>query len=463
MRKIKPNAKEISKEKLAELKANAKGILADHRRTLFNDFPFCGSVIMSLDIVPTRDARLATAACDGRHIFFDIDFLSSLTPDFVKFVLAHEVFHALMAHFMRGNGYDDHSRANIAMDLEVNQLLTREGLSCPPDGCMPKKFHVPEGLSFEEYYKLLGDKPQQSIMQQMMQGNSDTNVDGDTSNDPNSSGNSNSSVKGQFDKHLSPSDNVAQLKPDESLCDKWGKLGFDPDYSPALSDAEVKESAEHMREAAISAAQNYEKQRGTLPGHLAQFVDKLTKPEVPWQEVLASFVTRVVGSDPDWNRPNRRFVHSRLYLPSHTSESVKLGVIIDTSGSTATDIPKFLGEVNGIVRAFSGYSLTIVQVDTTVNSVETYSDDNPLDLEHSKFNVRGGGGTEIYPGFKYFLENPDDVEVDALVCFTDGYTEDFSEDMDPGIPTLWVVTKDGNTKNIHFGEICQFKNNSSEA
>ena len=104
-----------------------------------------------------------------------------------------------------------------------------------------------------------------------------------------------------------------------------------------------------------------------------------------------------------------------------------------------------------------------MQVDTTVNSAETYSDDNPLDLEHTKFNVCGGGGTEIYPGFKYFLENSDDVDVDALVCFTDGYTEDFSEDMDPGIPTLWVVTKDGNTKNIHFGEICQFKNDSPEA
>lgn len=462
MRKIKVSAKDITPEKLKDLKQNAVRILADHRRSLLNDFPFTGAVIMSLDIVPTRDLRLSTAACDGKRIYFDIEFLASLSPEHAKFVLSHETWHALLAHMLRGEGFSDHARMNIAMDLEVNQLLVKEGLSCPPDGCMPRKFNVPDGLSAEEYYKLLS---KQSNQQLQASAGSGADADGDLSenlNDPNNSGNANGKLKGQFDKHLSESDNVAQLKPDTEagISDRWGKVGFDPDYNPGLSGDQLKKNAEHMREAAISAAQSYEKQRGSLPGHLAGFVEKITKAEIPWQDVLASFVTRTIGSDPDWNRPNRRFVHSGTYLPSHTSESVKIGVVLDTSGSTESDIPKFLGELNGIVKAFSGYSLTILQVDTQVHESKTYSEDEPLDLEHDKFEVKGLGGTTLEPGFRWFYEN--DCEVDAIVCFTDGCCEKFDESMDPGIPVLWMITKGGSKDDKAFGEICEFKNDSNE-
>lgn len=461
MRKIKVNAKEITPEKLAELRRNAAGILADHRRSLLNDFPFTGSVLMSLNIIPTRDIRLPTAACDGKNIYFDIDFLSSLSSEHAKFVLGHELWHALLAHMMRGKGFDDHERMNIAMDLEVNQLLVKEGLICPPDGCMPSKFKVPEGKSAEEYYKLLSSTPNSSL--KMLANGGGIDSDEIPSNDPNTSGNSSGKLKGQFDKHLSSSDNVAQLKPDDevNVCDKWGKLDFDPNYNPGLSRSQLKENAEKMREAAISAAQTYERSRGTLPGHLAVFVEKITKAEISWQEVLSSFVTRCIGSDPDWNRPNRRFAYSKTYLPSHTSESIHLGVIIDTSGSTQNDIPKFLGEVNGIVEAFSGYSLTVLQVDTHVNDVQTYGEDNPLDLLHTHFEVKGCGGTTLYPGFEWFQEN-DENDVDAIICFTDGECEAFTTDMDPGIPVLWVITKDGNKDNKAFGEICMFKNEAGE-
>ena len=469
MRKIKVNAKEITPEKLAELRRNAAGILADHRRSLLNDFPFTGSVLMSLNIIPTRDIRLATAACDGKNIYFDIDFLSSLSAEHAKFVLGHELWHALLAHMIRGEGYDDQERMNIAMDLEVNQLLVKEGLVCPPDGCMPKMFNLPEDLSAEKYYKLLENfsKSRLQTLANNGTGNGTGNGNGDgsgiPSDDPNTSGNSSGKLKGQFDKHLSEKDNVAQLKPDDSInvCDKWGKLGIDPNYNPGLSKSQLKENAERMREAAISAAQTYERSRGTLPGHLAGFVEKITKAEISWQEVLSSFVTRCIGSEPDWNRPNRRFAYSKTYLPSHTSESVHLGVILDTSGSTENDIPKFLGEVNGIVESFSGYSLTVLQVDTRIHEAVTYGEDNPLDLLHTKFQVKGLGGTRLYPGFKWFQEN-DENEVDAIICFTDGECENFTEDMNPGIPVLWVLTKDGNANAKAFGEICRFKNDSNE-
>lgn len=457
MRKIKANPQEISKEKLAELRTNALRILSDHRRSLLNDFPFTGSIMMSLDIIPTRDDRFATAACDGKHIYFDIDFLASLSPDHAKFVLSHEGWHALLQHMLRGEGFEDHERMNIAMDLEVNQLLVKEGLQCPPDGCMPAKFGVPPDLSAEEYYKLLSKMSSNQIRNAL---GDDGDSDGTATDDSNTSGNSSGKLKGQFDKHLTAKDNVAQVKSPDGLADKWGKLGHDPNYNPGLSKSQLKENAEKMREAAISAAQSYERTRGTLPGHLAGFVEKITKAEIPWQEVLASFITRCIGSEPDWNRPNRRFAYSRTYLPSRTSETIRLGVIIDTSGSTEGDIPKFLGEVNGIVEAFSGYSLTILQVDTQVNEAKTYCEEEPLDLLHERFEIKGLGGTTLYPGFQWFQEN--DCDVDAIVVLTDGECEAFTAEMDPGLPVLWVITKDGQTENKAFGEICMFKKDAAE-
>ena len=80
---------------------------------------------------------------------------------------------------------------------------------------------------------------------------------------------------------------------------------------------------------------------------------------------------------------------------------------------------------------------------------------------HCRVQVRGLGGTRLYPGFKWFQEN-DENEVDAIVCFTDGECENFTEDMNPGIPVLWVLTKDGNANAKAFGEICRFKNDSNE-
>lgn len=459
MRKINEDGKLISDEKLRELKENARGILAEDRRSLINDFPFYGSVAMNMEIVPTRDVRLPTAACDGRTIFFDIDFLSSLSPEHRKFILGHEIMHAIMATALRCEGRE-HEQFNIASDMEINQILQKDGLCVPPDALLPEKRNLPKDQSAEQYYEILTSSGKNQKNDDSngnsssgMPGGSDGNGSQQPSDDEqpqNNSGNKNGELKGQFDKHLTKNDNIdAELTPD-NVCDKYGKVGTDKDYRPDVCES----NAEKMREAAITAAQVYERQRGDLPEHLKKLVEDLTKPEISWKEVLQSFVTRTIGSEADWNRPNRRFVSSRVYLPSHDGETVKIGVILDTSGSTANDIPKFLGEVNGIVSAFSGYTLTIVQCDTEVKSCETYDDDNPLDLETTKFEVCGGGGTIINPAFKHFEEN--DIDVDAVVCFTDGFTETFTEDMDPGYPVLWMVTKGGKTDTFEFGEVCEF-------
>lgn len=452
MRKINENAKNVSEAKLNELVENANLILAEARRKILNDQPFIGAVAMNFGIYPTRDFRIPTACTDGTNVFFDIDFLSSLSPEHQQFVLAHEFWHCCLAHFMRTEGRDP-KMFNIAEDLEVNQLLALDGFSVPPSALMPKKFGFPEGLNAEEYYELLSKN---TITAKMIGGSGSGDAESDDNLD--NSGNADGKLEGQFDVHITQNDNIYAHKNPGNIADKYGKVGEDRNFKPNVSENQV----EKVREICVSAAQIAEKSdkyKGDLPGYLKRFVNKLMTPEIKWQDVLSSFVTRAITDKSSWNRPNRRFISSRTYLPSRDGESVKVGVIIDTSGSTSDDIPKFLGELNGLVKTFGNYTLNILQVDTEVHSCDTYTDEEPLDLENVEFQVNGGGGTIIYPGFEYILEHEDEIECDCICVLTDGFTEKFTESMNPGIPTVWVITKNGSddNSNFEFGEIVKMK------
>lgn len=452
----KPTSRNITAERLADLKMNAAGILAEARRALMNRQPFIGSIAMNLNIVPVRDNRCPTAATDGKSIFFDIDFLSTLSPDQQIFILAHEIWHNVMLHFVRAEGRDK-MLFNIATDLEVNQLLIKDGLSCPPEALKPDKYHLPADLSAEQYYDLLVKQSKSNSKQNSNSNggygssNSANGNDDQDSQPSNGSGNPDGKLVDQFDKHVYEGENVRK-EIGQDVDDRYGKVGQDPDFDPNPT----AESVERIREAAVSAAQTYERNFGTLPAHIAQLVNKLLEPEISWQDVLTQFVTRCYGDRREWNPPNRRHVWHDSYLQSRRSEKLKIAVGIDTSGSIGQYLGKFLGELNALVNTFGRYELHVIQCDATVNKYDMYTDDEPLDLENEKFECYGGGGTALQPIFDYIDDNQ--IEVDAAVIFTDGYTSDkFTEDKAPAFPVLWMLTNDGSRNNIEFGEVYQFK------
>ncbi len=86
---------------LAARKAKTTELLAQDRQKLLTKLPFTGSLVMRLDLVPVSDERLPTAATDGDRIFVDIDFYAQLTAEERLFVLAHEVWHCALLHFLR--------------------------------------------------------------------------------------------------------------------------------------------------------------------------------------------------------------------------------------------------------------------------------------------------------------------------------------------------------------------------
>jgi len=465
MRKpAKPNARDISDEKLEDLKLNARGILAEVRRAMLDRFPFIGGIAMNLDLVPTRDSRNPTAATDGQKIFFDISFLSTLTNDERLFILSHECWHNALAHFLRQE-CRDRELFNIATDMEVNDLLRSDGMTPPLTAILPEKHGFERGLSAEEYYELLINKKKQEEQfnsKALNKGNGKSDKQPNSGNDNSgdsepqesekpvdNSGNKDGKLDGQFDKHIYNGDKLSE-DDNSDVEDKWGKVGHDDEFMPDVNESSI----ERIREAAIASAQQMERQRGELPAHLKRFVSELLTPEIPWTEVLCQFISRCMGEKVDWSRPNRRFVASKTYLPSHYGESLKVAVGIDTSGSTGPFMKKFISELNGLVRGFGNYELHLVECDAEVGKYERYDECNPLDLENSEYHVTGGGGTRLNPIFKK-LED-EQVDIDCAVIFTDGETEHFYASMDPGYPVLWVLTNKEMAKNFELGETIHF-------
>ena len=470
---LNPRTKEISAEKLAELKYNARGILAEIRRAVLDRYPFFGTIALNMELVPIRDSRVSTAATDGKNIYFDIDFLASLNNNDRIFVFAHEIVHNVMMHFLRNEGRD-RKLWNIATDMEVNEILKSDGLVCPKDGLTPATYYLPTGHSAEEYYQML--QQQSNAQQQSGHGNgggssgsqsdsgdsdsNDSNGNSDSKQKPKNnpdqqSGDKDGDITKQFDKHIYEGDSADDDSDDPNTEDRYGKVGHDNDYNPHFDENTVQQ----MREMTISAAQEVERQgRGEVPAKIKELINKMLTPKVDWREKLASFVSKTVGDRACWAKPNRRFIASRTYLPSHDGEKIKIGVILDTSGSTIDDMSQFLGEANSIVKTFGNYELTIIQCDAEVQNVATYNEDNPLDLENTKFERYGNGGTYLKPAFEEIRDSQ--LDIDAVVVFTDGDIDTITPDY-CDLPALWILSKGGTKRHIQFGDIVEFDNGDS--
>lgn len=489
------NARELTEEETKTLKKKASEILSVCRRDVLTKYPFIGSIALRMEMVPVRDIRVRTACTDGNSVYFDIAFLSSLTREEQTFVLAHEVWHAVMMHLVRRQNRNP-ELFNIATDKEVNYMLQKDGFTAPKELLFPTKEE--EGKCAEEIYEMLLKKMKNKQHQQQNgiddesgesnQSNSHSqqnkqNKNGNSSNSnrqpsqngsqSDKDGNKTGEFRGQFDKHIY--DGMEDGQPNQSgngqngdgdgdgdsnsnsyseLTDKYGKVGLDSDFQPKVS----KDFADKMRETIVSEAQRVEKMKGSLPAHIKELVKKCTQAEIKWQEVLAQFVTRCYNSgNRSWIPPNRRHVHNGVYLQSRQATKIKLAVGIDTSGSTMSDRSKFLGELHSLIKSFGMFDLSIIECDAEVGAYKHYTQDDNLDFEidNGEYAMSGGGGTAMRPIFDYILDNQ--IECDALCIMTDGYIDSIPTNPIPSLPVLWVITKGGTADFCDWGQKIQLK------
>lgn len=326
---------------------------------------FFAALALRLEAQPAWD--VLTMATDGERLLFNPQYALSLSEREVVGVVAHEVLHCALGHHAR-RGLRDPKRWNIACDLAVNPVLLGAGFDLPRGRLLPGEGEFPgwpTGQSAEDYYARLPDKSSQS---------SDEPGEGDGTGD---SGDAGGFGQGSGN--------------DPGGCGSVRDAG---DGGPA-----TQQASEASWQVAVAQAARIAEARGKgeLPGGLARAVSEILQPSVPWREVLREFLTRTARNDYRWNRPNRRFVARRLYLPSLAGESLgEVVVAVDTSGSIGQEeLDRFAAEVQGIVEAYDVH-LTVLYHDTEVSEVEEWSPaDGPIRLRPV-----GGGGTSHRCVFK---------------------------------------------------------------
>jgi len=355
-----------------------------------------------------------TAAVDGYYIYINHTFAEQLSEDELTFVLAHELLHCVLGHLDR-RGSRDRTLWNIAADYATNGLLIQSGLTAPASVLHDRAF---DGHTAEEIYRTLITRPNPGV-QSLMTGEP---ADPLTDLRP---GAAEDWAAGRIDRHVDPED---------------------PEGSTIRS-AEFPTENERARLRTGLGAELRTKLFGRQAGYFAAELAAGTKPEVPWEELLARFVTGLRRSDYRLFPPNKKHLWRGLYMPSAGAPGPQhLVVAIDTSGSMSDDdLSLVLGEVDAL-RAMSECELTVLQCDAAIQTTDTFDAYEELRLGGGVGGLHrlvGRGGTDLRIPFQWIERAVmhDGQTVDALIYCTDGYGPMPANE--PDWPVMWVVPRHG--------------------
>jgi predicted metal-dependent peptidase len=205
--------------------------------------------------------------------------------------------------------------------------------------------------------------------------------------------------------------------------DKKSKKGNDgngncPIHSGKLLDShwiwDTSETNEdEARQIVNSMVQNaISKNQGSIPGHLLDAVQALSKPVVRWRELLRRYLGQHVGNRrPTLARRNRRNDSFGVKGVSHHAAAT-VNVIVDTSGSIGQEeLGKFFAEIDAIS---SRAKTSVLQWDHEFQGFAQYRRGN-----WKKFKVNGRGGTDMAAPYKWLEDNGKIADVQIML--TDGH------------------------------------------
>lgn len=363
--------------------------LMKHRETCM----YAGVILMGESSVVYNDKECPTAYTDGLNKRYGDKFLRKLTRPQIGGLVLHENFHVLLKHIPRHRDLmKKNSRlANIAMDFVVNDMIheikDKTVAELPPGALYDPMF---KGWSVRQVYDY--------IQEQMDKG-----------------GKSESDYGDPLDEH------------GDSLVD-------------GMSEQEAKDLDEKIQEAIHQGNIIAGKFGSAVP---LQIKD-LMKPEVDWREVLRDYWTSMARGHDEytWSRLNRRRMMDEVYLPTTYSERIgRIIFAIDTSGSISQhDLTMVASEIVKLCEIAPPDEVVVLWWDTEVRGKQEFPS-SALDNIANLLQPKGGGGTRAGCVSKYLSK--EDITADCMIMFTDGHVEDGIK-WDVTIPTLWLISKQGN-------------------
>lgn len=421
------------------------------RSELVLDAPFFGTLVLRLNL--KNDPKCETAWSDGRTLGFNARYLQKLSLPQIKGLLAHEVLHLACGHHIRRNGRNA-KLWNQACDLAINWILLDAGLVLP-DGFLDDPEY--REMEVEAIYSALLEKSDKENKKSAEGEQGESEADGGGAGEGGKTGTENSAAKSGEKQNESEQGKKSRATvggggENENGDDELGDPGKSGEVRDARgadgglpTPAEQEEIAREAESDLIIAFQQA-KSLGLLPSGVSRLVETKLFPLLDWSELLRRFIEFSAGNDYSWSPPNRRYIHSGLYLPStRTQDLPQIVVAIDTSGSISrNELDRFATELSAILADFDT-QISVVYCDSAVSGVQEFSRmDLPLRLE-----PKGGGGTDYRPVFAWIEERG--LQAACLIYLTDLECNRYPNE--PFYPVLWVSTP--SLKRPPFGEHVQ--------
>ena len=355
--------------------------------------PFFGNLATRLKIVD-GSGWVPTAATDGKHLYYNKDFIMSLDPEEMIFLIAHEVMHCVYDHMDR-RGSRDPKLWNCAADFVINYELVECGFKLiTSNGIKPCYDTKYAGMSSEEVYQHLLDSGE----------------GGDSGSGDGGKGLKNGMAP--IDEHMDPSDSEEEEGDGEDETGYNGPIPMTDDERSSMEDA--------IKQAVIEASKQADPSGKGVPGRVKRMVADLTEPKITWDEYLNKTIQSSFISDFTWARSARKTRSQGIYLPAVDRDcTITVVVGIDTSGSIYEEkFRAFLSEVHGMMSQFASFELVFFCWDTECYTLQRFTEDNADEILQASFEGCGGNdGTQFV--WDYLEEN--DIEPDNMVMFTDGY------------------------------------------
>ena len=363
--------------------------------------PYFGTLASRLEF--KKNDNIQSFLSNGVSFEYNDEYLTDLDLDEIGFTLSNAAMHAALAHDNRQK-----KRMSwlwqLATDHAINLMLIENGLDAPFGVNYQKRF---EGMYAEEIYAILKDEIKNEEF--------DDNEENDTG--------FNEENRKKESEEKAPNPDAQENKP---------KIEQEVDTEERAVDEEAWKK--NLEEAS-------EKFKNELPEGIERFY-ALEESKIDWRAELYNAIDRHYYHDYRLIPPSKKLLYMGTYLPSLSSNMLRIVVAIDSSGSVNEELlGEFISEFESILLSFPTFEIDLLVCDDKIRSITHFSSGDKLAYE-----LKGAGATDFNPVFER-IEN-ELHETQLLLYFSD--LEGKFPEYEPMFDTIWIT----NSQNeVPFGKL----------
>lgn len=365
----------------------------------------------------------------------------------IMMIFKHECFHLANNHITRGNKLFDmystyfqnqpkklHDIINMALDFAVNSLIPE--FQNTKKYLYPTNHDLPLNLTAEHYFNILLEI-----------------------------NNTGSSPECKSQKGA---DGLKEMMNRSETCDH--EMWISQELAEKLQESNYfNEKMENKIEEIIKSSIEKSRSCHANCDQISAAYQKAFEKSIPYYELIKRFVKsqRKGMRENTLSKMNRKRAwvfhdnSDRFICPfpgSMQLPTFKIGNILDTSGSMdEQSILVGLSGISSLIESDRYVDCTVIEVDQEI--VKEYKVKRIADIQ---FNVNGHRGTTLISAFERMKE----LKVDVVLCFTDGYCENFNQISRTLLPKniIWVITKGGTDSMVNnTGRVVFANRDSAEA